>query len=84
MGSVWSDGNAVALIAVLEPLDAALRARFGQMVMPVALIAALEPLEVPLRARFGQSGSTRALIAVLEPLEASLRARLHLQERHPV
>ena len=39
----------------MEPLEVALRARFGQTVIPVALIAALEPLEVALRARFGQT-----------------------------
>ena len=37
-----------------EPLEGALRARFGQMVLALVLLALLEPLEGALRARFGQ------------------------------
>lgn len=48
----------MGLIAVLEPLEAPLRAQFGQTLIPMVLIAVLEPLEIPLRAQFVQAGSS--------------------------
>ena len=58
-----------------EPLEGALRARFGQMVLALALLALIEPLEGALRAQFGQMVLALVLLALIEPLEGALRAR---------
>ncbi|MER2025640.1 MAG: hypothetical protein ABS874_00145, partial [Lachnospiraceae bacterium] len=49
-----SDKNPRTLIAVIEPLEGALRAQFGQIKKPWTLIAVIEPLEGAPRAQFGQ------------------------------
>ena len=65
------------MIAVIEPLEMVVRARFGHSLVIQEearfMIAVMEPLEVSLRAQLRHMGRSQMLIAVIEPLEVVVR-----------
>ena len=74
------ESKAYLSIAVTEPLEPLIRARFGHSRRTLTIIAVIEPLEPLIRARFGHSRRTLTTIAVTEPLGPSIRARFGHQE----